>query len=152
MKKALFLVLLTFLTANITFAADMSQIAQNYYNKALNCYKGGNIPAAKEYFKKVIKMEPSCTDAYYNMGVIMENEQKMEGAVYYYENAARLNPADNEVKYRLGLCLNNIKRYDEAISYLSTIPMSAPSYKNARALLNQISPEGYPIKPQKNVP
>ena len=73
MKKALLLAALL-ATVNISMATDFSPISQSYYNKAVNLYSAGETVEAKSYFKKVLDIEPNYSDAYYNLGVILENE------------------------------------------------------------------------------
>lgn len=145
MKKLIF-VLTLLIFAGAANALDYSPIAQTNYDNGIKNYKAGNYSQAKECFKNVIRLEPNCADAYYNLGAVFEQENNIDAAIVAYKEGIEAKANDYEMICRLGYLLKQQGKTEEAVKYLVKIPCSANDiYLDAREILNQINPVKYPF-------
>lgn len=63
-----------------------------FYNLGLLHFNTGNLDKAEEYWKKVINISPSHTDAYYDLAVLYYNKRDMENARRYAYKSYTSNP------------------------------------------------------------
>lgn len=52
---------------------NANSAADEYYNKGLECAKGGDIDKAVSYYEKVISIDPFYADAYKDIGILYDN-------------------------------------------------------------------------------
>ena len=82
---------------------------------------------------------PNDAEAHYNLGVTLQNLNRLDEAEASYRRALQINPDFAEVHYNLGIILQNLNRLDEAgASYrraLQVIPDFAEAHYNLGNIL-----------------
>ena len=72
---------------------------------------------AEKIFKKVIEIDPTNYRAYYNLGIVNFNLDKIEKAKLCYEEAIRIKPDYKHCFYNLGLAYEKEGDLMEALQY-----------------------------------
>ena len=62
------------------------------FDLAIQNHQKNNLQDAQNYYQKVLKIDPNCTPAHNNLGVIYENLQENQKAKDCYEKAIEINP------------------------------------------------------------
>jgi protein O-GlcNAc transferase len=94
---------------------------------ALNYQQAGNHKQATIMYKRVLEVETNPeirAQVYNNLGIALQNLNKLDEAIVSYRNALSLKPEDAATHSNLGIALQNQEKLDEAIT----------SYKNALKL------------------
>ncbi len=98
----------------VKLSPDDEQKIKTYLRKGINFSGQGNLKLAKANFHKVLLIDPTNTDAYYNLGVIAEQENKLDEALKNYNLVLKYNPNDSstadavrDIKNRLAIDSNN---------------------------------------------
>jgi tetratricopeptide (TPR) repeat protein len=83
------------------------------FNAATSLVRQAKNDEAVRYFEEVI-MNSNDADlkgkAYYNIGVILTNQQRLEESIEAYKNALRYNPNDTEARENLQKALQELKK------------------------------------------
>ena len=56
-------------------------------------------------FRKALELKPGYTTCYYNLGVVLENQNRTEEAAESFRQALRLDPSHGQAQQRLTLLL-----------------------------------------------
>jgi protein O-mannosyl-transferase len=104
-------------------------------NYGLSQMRIGNLPVAKEYFEKALKITPNYSLLHINMGVLLTAMNDPIGAEMYFKNAIALNSYPDQAYYYYGNFLKNQKRYDEAIEMLKYSVSLNPAFLEPRRAL-----------------
>lgn len=93
--------------------------ARAYFNLGDALLMQNQVDSAYKYFEQAAKLEKNPVrqyQAYHNMGVIRQAQQKFPEAIACYKKALRLNPKDNETRYNLCLCQHQLPKSDDQSS------------------------------------
>lgn len=71
------------------------------FDKAMDLSNQKHFNEAKKLFQQILKLDSKNADAYFNLGVIAEREEKLEQALHYYRQALQCNPKDNDLKHAI---------------------------------------------------
>jgi len=90
--------------------------ANIYFKEAFKFQNDGNYEKAKEYYEKVIALNPNFYEAYSNLAnILAENFQQYEKAKEYHEKAIEINPDYDKAYNNLGIILQkHYQQYDKA--------------------------------------
>jgi len=103
--------------------------------------RSGDLPSAKDYFDRALKLAPEDEITAYNVAEILFSAQKVEEAIGYYEMALRIKKGWSKPVFKLGLAHLNRGDYDKALEYLARfIEMDPdnPSVPQARDMITAI--------------
>ena len=98
-------------TTTAKYAKDTAKIL----NGGLQKQRAGNIPDAEKDFKEVIKRDPNNTYAYYDLGLICQNQKKNAEAETAYRRAIAIDPKFEVALYNLGILRANANDVNGAI-------------------------------------
>ena len=99
----------------------------------------GDQPRARQFYLKVIDLDPDNGDAYFNLGYLSESQGELSEAVNYYEKAVEVAPKNAEAYYNLGNVYASLGQNGEAIaSYLKTVGIN-PRHQDAFVNLSILS-------------
>jgi predicted O-linked N-acetylglucosamine transferase (SPINDLY family) len=75
----------------------------------------GQPNAAVKSYEKALTIKPDYTDAYNNLGIVLNTLGQFDGAINSYEKAIAIKPDFAEAHSNLGDLLSNLKRLNEAL-------------------------------------
>ena len=116
------------------YAAEIPVDAKLDYNQGIDFYKLGMYERAIESFRSATRAYPDYTDAYYNLGTVLEYLKQYAEAINAYKQVYVRNPNDYEVIYKLALMSSKIEDYDKAVDYIKLIPQSSSYYQRGQEL------------------
>ena len=131
-----------------SFAApeDVTTEAKLYYNQGVDHYKVGLYDKSMAAFRKAIELDPNYTDAYFNLGSILEYLQQYDAALSTFKQIIVRNPNDYEATYKAAYLSSKLGQTENAKSYLSIIPPNAPIYQKAQELAYSLNTDLETIK------
>lgn len=137
MFKKILVLLLVSLTIP-AYALEVPVDAKLDYNQGIDFYKLGMYERAMESFRSAIRTFPDYTDAYYNLGTILEYLKNYSEATSVFKQIYLRNPNDYEVLYKLANLAAKQEDYTSAAKYIGLIPQSSDYYKSAQELAESI--------------
>lgn len=138
MKKYIILFAMILLTLTQQ-AYAYNSLAVDSYNRGLDYSKYGNYPEAIDSFTKAITLDPTFTDAYYNLGSLYEYTNDLANATNIFEQLIAKNPKDEETALKLANLYFKQKDYTKALADIALIPStSTANYAKAQALSKKI--------------
>lgn len=149
MKKILITLLLIVSAAGYTFAAEPSTQAKLQYNQGVDYSRLGEYDKAVAAFKQAIAIDPNYTDAYYNLGSILEFIKQDEAALTVFKQIIVRNPTDYESVYKAAEISARLGKTDAAKQYLSIIPQSSIAYSKAQELARKLNTSLQAIKQEQ---
>lgn len=149
MKKILITLLLIVSAAGYTFAAETSTQAKLQYNQGVDYSRLGEYDKAVTAFKQAIAIDPNYTDAYYNLGSILEFIKQDEAALTVFKQIIVRNPTDYESVYKAAEISARLGKTDAAKQYLSIIPQSSIAYSKAQELARKLNTSLQAIKQEQ---
>ena len=78
------------------------------FSLAVQNQKNNNLQAAKNLYKKILKLNPKFIKAYNNLGLIFQKMGENENALRCYEKVIQVNPDLVNVQYNLGLIFEQL--------------------------------------------
>jgi tetratricopeptide (TPR) repeat protein len=109
-------------TTTAKYAKDTAKIL----NQGLAKQRAGNIADAEKDFKEVIKRDPNNKYAYYDLGLICQNQKKSAEAETAYRRAIAIDPKFEVALYNLAILRANANDVNGAIDlYRSAIAANA---------------------------
>lgn len=148
MKKILITLLLITSAAGFAFAAEVSTEAKLQYNQGVDYYKLGRYEAAMSAFKQAIAIDPNYTDAYYNLGSILEYMKQDDAALTVFKQIIVRNPSDYESVFKAANLSFKLGKTDAAKKYLTIIPPSSLVYSKAQQLANVMNTDMQTLRAQ----
>lgn len=85
------------------------------YQLARKHYQAGNLQEAEDISREILRFRPNDSEAYNNLGVILEKEGRIAEAIACYRKAMCFNPRSAEAYNNLGDALQYTGQLDEAI-------------------------------------
>jgi tetratricopeptide (TPR) repeat protein len=92
----------------------------------------GDLPAAAEALRAVLKSRPGLVVAHYNLGFVAHRARLYEEALVHLKTTIELKPDLPEAHYKLGLTCLALGRLDEAIASLEKAVAVDPRHIGAR--------------------
>ena len=135
--------------ASFAAAEDAITEAKLYYNQGVDHYKVGLYDKSMAAFRKSIELDPNYTDAYFNLGSILEYLHQYDAALSTFKQIIVRNPNDYEATYKAAYLSSKLGQTDNAKSYLSIIPPNAPIYQKAQELAYQLNTDLQTIKAEQ---
>ena len=88
----------------------------------------GQYDAAMDSYRVAIKIKPDFAEAYYNMGIALNNNNQPDAAIDSYKKALKIQPDYAEVYNNIGVILSNNDEMEAAIaSYMQALKFK-PDY------------------------
>ena len=106
----------------------------------------GDRAGAVQTLEHLVRVAPSLATAWFNLGFLLEAQDRLEDAVAAFRRATDIQPDLDRAWYGLGLCLIRLRRFDEAVEALrrntALQPMSPFGwYQLARVHADRQEPE-----------
>jgi tetratricopeptide (TPR) repeat protein len=133
----IFVMSLFLLSSNVMFAYDPDAVRS--YNQGVDLSKNGSYQEAVLYFRKSITIDPSFTDAYYNLGSLYEYLGNTDKALEAYEELVKRDLNDDETAYKVATIYFQKNNYKKALSYLNQIPAGSSKYADSQKLVKKIN-------------
>jgi len=83
--------------------------------------QSGQVESAKAVLARVATATPESTEAHYDLGLLLLNENRFEDAVREFGRAVQLDPASAQYSLRLAETLILWKRYGTALEFLNAV-------------------------------
>ena len=136
--------------ADIDSYYEPSTEAKLQYNQGVDFYKVKQYDRAMASFWQSIEIDPNYTDAYYNLGIILEYLNQNSEALDVFKQIIVRNPNDYESVFKAADLSARLGQTAKAKSYLSLIPPESTIYTKAQSLANSMSTDMQTIKVQEN--
>ena len=125
---------------------NTSNEAKLDYNRGVDYYKSGQYEKSLDAFKRATSIDPNYTDAYYNMGLILEYLKKDEEALGIFKQIIVRKPDDYEAVYKAANLSYRLGQLENAKKYLTLIPADKPIYETAQALAHNMGTDLQTLK------
>ena len=109
----------------------MKQLSSQQTQELMVLHQQGNIEAAAEMSKKLIKDYPKELMLHNILGVCQEAKGDLEGAATSYQNAININPNIPELQFNLGAMLHALNNNKDAISHYQIAIKLNPEFVEA---------------------
>lgn len=87
-----------------------------YYNTIIMMYDEAQMPEkAVESAQKLVDLEPTNSEAAFNLGYMLIKQQKYTEAIDAFNRVIQLNPGMELAYLQLGYCYNQLKQYKNAV-------------------------------------
>ena len=95
-------------------------------------YKGlGQLDASVEAYNKALAIKPDYAEAYYNMGVTLQEQGKLKEAIEAYNKVLAIKPDHAETYYNMGNAFKEQGKQEEAIKTYNEALAIKPNYAEA---------------------
>jgi tetratricopeptide (TPR) repeat protein len=91
----------------------------------------GNLEAAIDSYKQVLKIKPDYAEAYYNMGVALKDKGNLEAAIDSYKQALKIKPGYIAAYNNMGNVLKDNGDLEAAIDSYKQVLKIKPDYAEA---------------------
>jgi outer membrane protein OmpA-like peptidoglycan-associated protein/tetratricopeptide (TPR) repeat protein len=109
--------------------------AVKYFEKAVDCFRKGDMTACQDDLIKAIQADSTYADPYIMMGDIYQDQGKAELAADYYRRALRFNPEREDIVWSLlANTLYSLEQYAEASIYYEKILNSTQSSQELKTI------------------
>ena len=109
-----------------------------YISVAIEYAKKEDYKKAKDYLKDSILLDPNKSEAYHNLGHILQIEGDFDKAIELYTKALKLDNDLLETHYRLAILFIEKKNFDYARYHLNKIHDTKSTYINAKKYFGKI--------------
>ena len=130
-KKILGTIVLSASLVLSTSALEVPMDAKLDYNQGIDFYKLGMYERAIESFRSAIRTYPDYTDAYYNLGTVLEYLKNYSEAQVVFKQLYTRNPNDYEVIYKLANISAKLEDYTAAAKYIKPYYNAGTTSKSA---------------------
>lgn len=103
--------------------------------QALALHKAGQLDAAADIYKSVLKKDPRDFDANLYLGMVLVQQSDYDPAVYRLQTAIKVNPQSALALVNLGVALSAQERYGDAAEAFETALRLKPGFADAQARL-----------------
>ncbi len=118
--------------------AAIKNVAKNFFNSANQSYKRADLESALSSYEKVLEVDKTFYQAYYQIGVIKSKIGNKDEAVQSYEKALEVNPQFYKGYFALGLAKSGLNDDEGAIAALQTAVDIHPGYDKAYGAMSDI--------------
>ena len=118
--------------------AAIKNVAKNFFNSANQSYKRADLESALSSYEKVLEVDKTFYQAYYQIGVIKSKIGNKGEAVQSYEKALEVNPQFYKGYFALGLAKSGLNDDEGAIAALQTAVDIHPGYDKAYGAMSDI--------------
>ena len=126
--KNLFIGLMLVLLLNTACYAEYDPKAIKAYNSGIDLTSQEKYNDAILSLEEATQIEPSFTDAYYNLGILYQYLGNMDKALGAYQAILQYNPKDYEVIQKIAVIHYNKGNKEKAAEYIKKIPTTDPNY------------------------
>ena len=91
----------------------------------------GQIDSAIKSYKKAISIKPDLAEIYYNMGIVLKDQEKLYEAIEAYKKALLIKPDYAEAYNNMGIVLKDQEKLYEAIEAYKKALLIKPDYAEA---------------------
>ena len=99
--------------------------------KASEAMKRGDLNTASDGFEAVIKASPNFAPAYFNLGLVREEQGRFEEAIPSLQKALSLKPGMHGASLFLGIAYYRLNRFESAISAVKKETLTYPKDASA---------------------
>jgi hypothetical protein len=92
----------------------MRFLASWYHRRALAASDRDDVDGAIVLYEKAIRMDPSWSAPWFNLGLIAKRRRDWKGALRYNQQASRLDPSDEPTWWNLGIAATALSDWTEA--------------------------------------
>jgi tetratricopeptide (TPR) repeat protein len=129
-RSFLCLIICTFILLIPLSSAEQTNMTADEHYLMANAYSAfGQYENATKEYQTALKIRPDYPDAWNNLGIVLNKQEKYNESLLAAQNATRYNPDDAEAWYNKGYTLGMLGRYDEEID----------SYKQALSIRSNLS-------------
>ncbi|OGI00563.1 MAG: hypothetical protein A2Y25_07655 [Candidatus Melainabacteria bacterium GWF2_37_15] len=126
--KNLFIGLILVLLFNTACYAEYDSKAIKAYNNGIDLTTQEKYNEAVLSLEDAVKIEPSFTDAYYNLGILYQYLGNIDKALESYQAILQYNPKDYEVIQKIAVIYHNKGNKEKVLEYIKKIPTTDPNY------------------------
>ena len=83
--------------------SNKEQQAQKHYKKGFEFHNQGSLDQAVEEYQRALKLDPSLTEAYINLGAIYVAKKDYDKAIQQFNEVVELNYFNAKAHYNLGM-------------------------------------------------
>ena len=80
---------------------------------------------------KALAIKPDDADAHYNIGTVLQKQNKLEEAIEAYSKALAIKPDDADTHYNIGIVFHGLNKLEEAIEAYNKALAIKPDYAAA---------------------
>ena len=135
--RVVFLAAFMLILSKPLMAYDTDAISK--YNEGIDLSKSGNYQDAISAFKKAVTIDPTFTDAYFNLGSVYEYTGDYKDALITFEDLFAKNPDDADVAYKIASIYCKTGNYHEALKFIDLIPLDSDRYNDGQNLHKKIA-------------
>ena len=99
----------------------------------------GELPKAEKAYQAVIDAHEDCPEAWNNLALLRQTEERLDAAVSDYRQAIRLDPSNALYHYNLGVCFSQIGNSQRSLEELAAAVDRDPKLVGARFMLGRMS-------------
>jgi len=129
MKTARLILLITVIA--LAGCASKADRAKKLNNEGVQFYQAHNNTMAIQKFKSALELNPSCADAWYNLGLISFEQRNLPVAISMYEKAIKAGPESEWYHLNLAIALEQQGSHNEAIEQYETAIKLKPGFAEA---------------------
>ena len=118
--------------------AAIKNVAKNFFNSANQSYKRGDLESALSSYERVLEVDETFYQSYYQIGVIKSKMGDKDEAIQSYEKALEVNPQFYKGYFALGLAKSGLNDDEGAIVALQTAVDIYPGYDKAYGAMSDI--------------
>jgi Flp pilus assembly protein TadD len=124
-------------TAHCDHALEFSpDFPEAIINKGLIAWKcDSDRKAARDYLVRALRLENNSAQAYNNLGLLEEEEQKYDSAEQRFRRALEVNPDYLEARFNLARTYHTLKKPEEAEKHVRQLLAVNPNIADAQDLL-----------------
>jgi tetratricopeptide (TPR) repeat protein len=86
----------------------------------------GSLAGAEAHYREALRREPASAIAWYNLGVLLEDQSQQDEALDAYERAVRADPQLADAHYNLALLYEREGRERDAVRHLAIYRRLSP--------------------------
>ena len=112
--------------------------AQRLFAQAVQAYQAHRLPEAVQSYRLATQADPSCFDAYYNLGLANTETGNLSAALAAYEYALAVRPRSLDARYNFALVLKQANFVVDAVIELERVVAIYPNETRAHLVLGNL--------------